>query len=158
MLLSQHATMPVPPPYDHDPARLTRSLDANALSRLVLSIYHTECSWLLARSPPIPIVTPESPSHADVSDLGGRHAILIETIADRWLLSIYDEGTVYIWDLYVDGITPASTYRRAGLTPKTRCCFSLQLPIVDRLSSAFASLSQDYTTLHVAVVSYANDA
>lgn len=82
----------------------------------------------------------------------------MEVIADRWLLSIYDEGTVFVWDLYVDGVTSVSTYRRAGLNPETQCCFSLQLPIVDRLSSAFASVSQDNAMLHIAVVSYARHA
>ena len=155
MLFNQHATVPIPPPYDDDPDSFTRPLDASALSRLVLSIYHTERSWLLPRSPPVPIMPSESLAHTDLSDFGGRHATLMEVIADRWLLSIYDEGTVCIWDLYVDSVTPVSTYRRAGLEPETRCCFNLQLPIVDRLTSAFASPSQDNTTLHIAVMSYA---
>lgn len=156
MLLSQRAISPIPPPYDDDTSRRTRPLSASALSRLVISTYHTEHSFLLPRIPPVPIVPPEPSAHTDFSDQGERHAILMEVIADRWLLSIYDEGTIHIWDLYIGGATPASTYRRAGLTPDAKCCFSLQLPIVDRLSSAYATPSQDYTMLHIALASYAH--
>ncbi|KZT70804.1 hypothetical protein DAEQUDRAFT_810395 [Daedalea quercina L-15889] len=153
MLLTQRSRVPIPPPYNGDITNATRALSCSALSRLVLSIYYIEGSWLLPRPLPIPLGPPEQSAAPDVSEQGGNTAIFMDVVADHWLVAVYNEGSIHIWDLYVDGITPVCTYRRAGLTPEPKCRFNLKLPVVDSVSSASVGLSQDTSTLHILVVS-----
>ncbi|KAH9933402.1 uncharacterized protein B0H18DRAFT_644146 [Fomitopsis serialis] len=153
MLLSQRSQVPIPSPYDGDPTNATLTLGSDVLERLVLSIYYTERSWLLPRAPPIALGFPDQSVTARFSEQSGNTALFMEVLADRWLLAIYNEGLLYIWDLFVNGNTPISTYRRAGLAPETNCRFSTQLSTDALLSSACASLSEDNTMLFIATVS-----
>jgi hypothetical protein len=67
------------------------SLPAADLERLVVRTYKFDRSWLLPRQRPPHKLLPKS----------GEVILSIELFNEKWLLSVYCEGLVYVWN--VDG-------------------------------------------------------
>ncbi|CCM02590.1 uncharacterized protein FIBRA_04693 [Fibroporia radiculosa] len=146
--LSNH--IPLISTFARDPATAASQLSTKDLERFVISTYRIDRTWLQSRGPPISLsIRPKLGIEQDVShNLTDNRTILsLDTIDDRWLLCVYHERFLELWDLLSKGSIP--TNAPADIV----CCLCSHLPGDSPCTSSRASLDEDQSSIILAVTS-----
>jgi len=126
------------------------------IERLVLSTYRIEKAWLHPRNPPATLTPRPRPSldYADInSDLGHARTILaLDVFSDRWLLCVYYEQLLEVWDLLPNGAAPLDGSQQDEAAPPV-CYLSKRLPGSGLCTSSCACLEEDGSAIIVAITS-----
>lgn len=90
-VVRQNRHLPLPS-YLHSPSLLVET-PTTSLESAIRSAHKVSKSWLLPRATNI------HPAAENLHPTPGQHLILLEIFSDRWLLCVYAEGSVSLWDL-----------------------------------------------------------
>lgn len=102
--------------------RTLSDLQPTEIERLVLSAHHIDRTWLLPRQGLIsPYLSSKSSLGSCSDNVSGdfRSISSMDIFFDRWLVCIYCEGIVELWDLQINLLFPETGHSsRPQLSPK----------------------------------------
>ncbi|KAF9448928.1 hypothetical protein P691DRAFT_813357 [Macrolepiota fuliginosa MF-IS2] len=133
LLKNQRWNHPIPPWFDfYESLAAPANPSTVELEHAVVTTHRIARAWPCPRSPPLK-------AHPRLGDM----LFMLEMYLDRWLLVIYAEGLVYLWDTQANPMTPPG---RLGTTSRARICAKLMDEDKDRQgrwTSCAAQVTED---------------
>ncbi|OSX64117.1 hypothetical protein POSPLADRAFT_1069597 [Postia placenta MAD-698-R-SB12] len=157
LLHTTNGQLPLPSAVARDPNATARDLSSTEIERLVLSYHCVERTWLRRRVSSVTLeprpkgsVDLEFDSHTD----GSRTILALDVFLDRFLLCVYHERLIEVWDLLPNNVL--HTLGKSANATESRPLLCASKPVLGTglFTSCCACLDGSQRVVHVAVTSH----